>query len=351
MSTDIEDEEIMAPKSKYSNYCVIWKESTQVYCIRTASTTINSVEATSDNINSLLRSKPEEIFDSFDEKTDFIDYDIFGLKTFIKHLRGKKPKNSDLPIGVYKVDSADYSNEISLAPLKLEMDEYIPLDGHFKTLVDDINIFMNKREEYEEAKLIHKRGCLLYGPPGNGKTFHTLHTSKEVIKKYGCTVFIIPQEVAVSSALLNLKQFMEGKNSMIVLEEISARTAADKTYEGLLNFLDGEWSWRNCYVVATTNYPDKLPLNIVDRPGRFDLMLEIPEPGEEIRQKYINHFFPGEDNRSFVMDTKGLSISYIKEIILRSKLYNLPPREVLKDIAERRKKVSSKFCKPGGNYK
>ena len=184
---------------------------------------------------------------------------------------------------------------------------------------------------------------LLYGPPGNGKTREIVKLI-ENSKKDKYRVIIIDSAVSFQD-LEEFKTILEKDDNIFVIEEITERT--EKNAEQLLNFLDGEMSWYNSYTIATTNYPEELPWNIIDRPGRFNLIKEVGNPTPEERSLYFKHMGI-VDVEEAVKATDKLSLDYIINITNDSLMYNKTIPEVVKEYISRRKNMSNKFKSPMG---
>lgn len=50
-------------------------------------------------------------------------------------------------------------------------------------IMEDIKLFWNREEMFKRYGYTHKRGILLYGQPGNGKSYLIQVLSRHLIKK------------------------------------------------------------------------------------------------------------------------------------------------------------------------
>lgn len=183
----------------------------------------------------------------------------------------------------------------------------------------------------------NKKGVLLYGPPGNGKTTEIMSlfatAAEEKIR-----VFIVDRRVDFSD-LASFKEMLGTEPTIFIFEELTQRTDREGTEE-LLTFLDGEYSWNNSVVIATTNYPKNLPENLVDRPGRFEQFLEYGLPTKEDILALAEKF--GLENVSFLFN-KDLSFDYVSFIMQQAKINNISVSTAFSEEAEKKRKISDTF--------
>jgi hypothetical protein len=170
----------------------------------------------------------------------------------------------------------------------------------------DYEAFWESEGWFSERRLQYKRGFLLYGPPGNGKT--------SVARIMACHPQVSAFSIDLTQGLPNdaLSDLFQaaGHNTpaLIILEDLDhafgsdARNEPQMTLSYFLNCLDGI-TWQNgIVIVATANDPTTLDAAILRRPGRFDRLVPFPPPSVELRSRYISSL----SNRSLHEDSAPL---------------------------------------------
>ena len=206
------------------------------------------------------------------------------------------------------------------------------LDDNFgQTLQEDIKNFFTNEEFYKDSGFHYKRGALLYGEPGTGKTSALKHISS----KLNVPMIFCEQDMRYNAELRRTLQELCPQGCVVVIEDIDGIDSYKRSE--LLNFLDGISSPSKCYFIATTNHLDRVDFALSNRPSRFDMVVEIglpkPETREEIIKIYFKDFLDQFDMQEAVKLTEGFSGAYIKELYILFRLNNI----TFKQAAERLK--------------
>jgi len=208
------------------------------------------------------------------------------------------------------------------------------------SVIDEIETFWEKEDEFRQKKLAYKRGILLYGPPGSGKTCTVKIILANVVKRNGIA-FKFPGPDLFVDAMKVFREIQEGTPVIVLMEDIDAILNRHSESD-VLNILDGVTGVDKCVFLATTNYPEKLSSRTLNRPSRFDKRILIGMPNSESRRIYLETKLKSADEIDrWVKDTEGLSIAHLKELVIAVKILDEPYKEALETLREMRKSIRS----------
>lgn len=210
--------------------------------------------------------------------------------------------------------------------------ESVILDkGIGERIYADVTEFLNSREWYSQRGVPYRRGYLLHGPPGCGKTSYIMALA-------GKLGYDICQLNLSNSALvddrLNYLLNVTPPQVITVIEDIDAAFSSREdidmnrsayqglgrlTLSGLLNVLDGVASSEERIIFMTTNYPERLDPALT-RPGRVDMQVYIGYASDEQLAKAFNRFYPPEEGK-----LNGLA--FVKAVEAARKTIKLPKRK------------------------
>lgn len=263
-------------------------------------------------------------------------------------LESKVKEGMELPNGVYYHAPETHVSPERLIPLQLRNDTYLKSEEVYNSMKDDIKSFFESEEIYRsigDTGVQYRRGVLLYGPPGNGKT----SLIREIIKFEAPenSVVIFFEKMPTKSFVQKMRKTLADRMKIIVFEELVAMLE-DTRMERVLDFLDGETSLDRALVFATTNYPERLPANLVDRQSRFDKLYEIPDPDGPLRRKILAFFLRLKDediSEEVVKLTKGLSVVALREVVIVSKVRKFTLEKAIASMRAHKEKVKKAFAK------
>jgi SpoVK/Ycf46/Vps4 family AAA+-type ATPase len=188
-------------------------------------------------------------------------------------------------------------------------------------LKNDFESFFLREPWFRKMRLPFRRGYLLHGPPGNGKSTAV----RAMLTSAGLTAYSIRLfDCQIDDGDLDrvFERAVKHAPAMILLEDIDRafpRTGESKSkvsLQQLLNCLDGVATGEGIVTVATANEPTILDPAILRRPGRFDRVVHFSNPSGVLRQEYFCRMLdvlatPNLD--PIVTDSAGFSFAQLRE--------------------------------------
>ena len=246
-----------------------------------------------------------------------------------------------VPSGIYELQYNRNVSQITLKKQPFKTDELYQLPSYeIQDILKDIQDFWDRIDKYREYNFVHKRGILMYGEPGCGKSGIIQLIAKQLIENNGIIINIKDQDdVDFFIDFIATFRKIEPNRPLIVLLEDLDSIAGESTYSTskLLNILDGVKQIEDVVYIATTNYPEKLQERITNRPSRFDRRYKVELPNEEIREAYIRHKLKEEDLKNvdiqeWVKRTEGMSLSHLKEVVISTIVMGREFEEVMDNL-------------------
>ena len=228
-----------------------------------------------------------------------------------------------VPVGFYRIEVADCGMILSL--VRNDTDSLIHLpDSESERILDEIGHFLTIRDRFTERGLLYKRGILLYGPPGSGKTATVQLLAKMLAEKTtGISILADGRPELVVAGLQMIRRIEPDRQIVVIIEDIDALVSRNGE-ESYLSMLDGESNVENVVFIATTNYPERLDRRFVDRPSRFDTVRMIGMPTAEARRLYLSSKDKTLSDgilglvrlNELVEASEGYSIAHLRELMV-----------------------------------
>jgi hypothetical protein len=217
------------------------------------------------------------------------------------------------------------SSELYLAIQRATLDTLV-LGGTLKEeLYRDLSSFFDARPVYERAGIPWKRGIVLIGPPGNGKT-HAIKALTNALGKPCLYVKSFSEQHTDDHHNIRtvFARARETAPCILVLEDLDS-LITDHNRSFFLNELDGFAANTGVVTLASTNYPERLDPAIMARPSRFDRKYHFGLPGVAERQAYLELWGNSLDDAmrptaatlaQIAIKTAGFSFAYLKELLI-----------------------------------
>lgn len=262
----------------------------------------------------------------------------------LEYVKDDKGRNREVTPGIFTIFPTQAG--MILEKTNFIKDEILHEFVHTKDIETRIECFFSKLHIYKKYGIeVPKRNVLLYGPPGSGKST----ALNKVANKYaadGKTLVVMYPTDKIDS--YDVKTFIKSfvykdiERLILIVEDIGGVEIDQvkmKSDSSLLSLLDNQEKTFKIptLIIATTNFPEIFLGNLTNRPGRFDDKIEVGYPSGAQRKKLLAFFTSNtaDENAMKLMGdkkTQEFSPAHIKEVVIRSEIYDKNQAEVIEEI-------------------
>ncbi|KAK7054214.1 ATP-dependent Zn protease [Favolaschia claudopus] len=279
------------------------------------------------------------------KKYDFIVYavtypTIYGFRTLYAILHegsqdpareflysmGTRNSTADEEIWVYNRGYWSQDHALWMSVQSADWKDVILDDTFKKELQKDIYGFFKSEKVYRDLVIPWKRGIIMHGPPGNGKTI-SIKVIMKTCDALGFAPLLIKSfqhwagEEAAMQEVFSMARLLSP--CVMVLEDLDA-LINDRNRSFFLNQLDGLEGNDGLLVIGTTNHFDRLDPGLSTRPSRFDRKYLFDDPTRDERVLYAKYWqnklkdnkevdFPDTLVEEIADQTGQFSFAYLKE--------------------------------------
>lgn len=184
------------------------------------------------------------------------------------------------------------------------LDSVVLADGLSAHLLSDLKDFLAAEQWYQSRGIPYRRGYLLDGPPGGGKSSLVQALAGEL--GYNICVISLSEGWLTDDRFNHLLNSLPEK-SFLLLEDIdatgpsredatlNANNSGRLSFSGLLNALDGVTSAEERIIFMTTNHRARLDPALI-RPGRVDYHQHIGYSDRTQSRRLFLNFFPEHEH-------------------------------------------------------
>lgn len=257
----------------------------------------------------------------------------------------------------------------TMAGFKLEKTEFTKDDVlkdfvSTKEVTDKIDKFFAAIPKYEKYGVFPKRGGLLFGPAGTGKTTIIAETCRKYATD-GKTFILLWHTDKLEAS--DVKDFIkhlqyDGVDKMILVVEdvggVEIDQARIRSESALLSLLDNQESTFKIpvYIAATTNYPENFMGNLTNRPNRFDDKIRVGYPKGAARQQLLQFY-----DKEKLLDEMALTLiaskkcdefspAHLREVIIRSAIYDSSPTDTIRAMIKEVEEYNNAFAESTAKF-
>lgn len=226
-----------------------------------------------------------------------------------------------------------------LGSLSAYTEEGVRWMPQWRQIVENCLRFFDQHELYESKGIAWRRGVLLHGPPGNGKTY-AVKTLVSLVRKP--VVYVRSFRSTDSLEMDQIRNVFRRARTiapcLVILEDLDC-LIGEEALSYFLNELDGLNSNHGLLTVATTNQMERIDPALTERPSRVDRKIEFGLPDASVRRRFLEHR-GYQVSDLLVQDTEGFSIAFLAEWAISYELARIEdpliePEGLQREVAQR----------------
>ena len=194
----------------------------------------------------------------------------------------------------------------------------------------NIDLFFAQKAVFESLRLPWRRGILLVGPPGTGKTM----VCKAAAAHYAHLPFLYVSEIGRHNSISEIEAIFHQARSVapciLAFEDVDG-LIDESNRSAFLNEMDGFRDNDGLLIIASSNHPERIDEALLKRPSRFDRVYHVGLPEAPERAEYCRRFLARMPNLSPELDqeqlclrvaelTSGFTPAFLKEAFLSATL-------------------------------
>ena len=202
-------------------------------------------------------------------------------------------------------------------------------------LIRDVETFFDHRDDYKQFDVPWKRGIILHGLPGNGKTLSIRALMRGLATRPDpISTLYVKSTSGDCGIIYSIRKIFKKARKMapclLIFEDLDTMITQE-TRSFFLNEVDGLESNDGIMMIGSTNYLEKLDAGITKRPSRFDRKYHFDLPTEPERARYCEYWrsrlavnkaieFPPSLSSAIAGITEGFSFAYLQEAFITALL-------------------------------
>jgi cell division protease FtsH len=234
--------------------------------------------------------------------------------------RGNSAQATTTTVG--KLEAGVYNIEATMTGIQFEKhsintDKLLRFkDSRYEAVLKEIEEFWNIGEDFQDLDFTHKRGVLLFGAPGTGKSCLLKLVIESITKERGDIVFLCRRPGLLIEGLRQFREVEPDRKALVILEDVDQMCYDD---QALTELFDGDKQINGVLFLGTTNYLERMSARML-RDGRFDRKLEVKNPPKEGRKAYLEAKLGNHKRKDLIPEltekTDGFSFAQMRELLV-----------------------------------
>lgn len=239
---------------------------------------------------------------------------------------------------IYEDGHWDKNKMLFSAVSKASWDDVV-IDPVMKSdIIRDVESFFGSQSTYSQYNIPWKRGIILHGPPGCGKTISIKALMNSVCQRKVANLYVKSFKASgCQSDQASIRQiFIKARAvapALLIFEDLDS-LVTDELRSFFLNEVDGVEDNNGILIIGSTNHLERLDTSITRRPSRFDRKFHFKAPSETERRLYTEYWqqklqsnadidFPDEVCQAVAESTEGFTFAYLKELFVQALLIHI----------------------------
>jgi len=214
-----------------------------------------------------------------------------------------------------------------LVPFQVTNDDILDLPGEkTEDIIKRADEFWDLEDSFKALNFIHKRGILIKGQPGCGKSIVAFKVGRNLIQKRAGIVIYPTSPYSMEDCARDIREVEPNKKILNVIEDIDMMVGmyGERT---LTAFLDGETSIDKILTLGITNDDRILSSRLTARPSRFDVIETVGVLTAEARKSFLEQkatSLTPEQIDLWVSKTEDYTVPMLKELMIMVLAYCCP---------------------------
>jgi transitional endoplasmic reticulum ATPase len=245
---------------------------------------------------------------------------------------------------VYVYEDGDWEKNATLfrAVSASSWDDVIIDPTMKKDVIRDVESFFNSQSTYTQYNIPWKRGIILHGPPGCGKTISIKALMNSVRQRKVANLYVKSFKASgCQTDQASIRQiFIKARAvapALLIFEDLDS-LVTNELRSFFLNEVDGVEDNNGILIIGSTNHLDRLDTSITRRPSRFDRKFHFKAPSEAERRLYCAYWqqklrsnedidFTDEICEAVAEATESFTFAYLKELFVQTLLMHITGHE------------------------